>query len=97
LPVFLFLTSASFNFFIIVSFTKIDSCSGSCGATTTLLAKIRKVSWYNIAQVSEAVPHIELGCLFLRSLMLLDFAKLRADDLNKDFIFFEETWLELKH
>jgi hypothetical protein len=97
LPVFLFLTSRPFNLFFIVSFTKIDSGSGSSGASTALLAQIWKVSWYNVTQVSEAVPHIELRSLFLCSLMLLDFAQLRADDLNKDFIFFKETWLELKH
>jgi hypothetical protein len=40
LPVFLFLTSRPFNLFLVVSFTKIDSGSGSSGAPTALLAQI---------------------------------------------------------
>ena len=93
----LFISSRPFNFFFIIPLAKIDSSSGSGRAATALLAQIWKVSGDNEAQISEAVPHVKLGCLFLRSFMLLDFAKLRADNLDKDFIFLKETRLELKH
>ena len=94
---FLFITPCSFNFFFIVPLAKIDSCSGPGRATATLLAQIWKVSWDNEAQIFEAVPYVKLGWLFLSSLMLFDFAELRANNLDKDFIFFKETRLKLKH